>query len=159
MLTALERASTSLWVYECVLLFLFSLSLSLPDLPTGHTTIGRSSSTIKFHAEHLKVSFFVSFVLNQFRSLLFSFLCFSYYYPSTFPLFLTVWYVSIMARFFLPFQLLLTFLPLLLLLSLHIYKSIILYAHPMALALRTFCIRALRIVYGLKQKNTPFSSQ
>ena len=60
MLAALERASTSSWVYECVPFSSF-LSLSLPDLPTRYITIGRSSSSsIKFHAEeHLKVSFFV----------------------------------------------------------------------------------------------------
>ena len=107
-------------VFECDPFF-FYLSFRLPDLPTRYITIGRSRSTIKFHAEHLKVSFFVFFCFKPIPfCLLFSFLCFSvYYYPSTFS---SVSYHFGMFRSgldFLPLQLLLTFLPLQLLPSLH----------------------------------------
>ena len=85
MLPALRRASRSSSGFECDPFF-FYLSLRLPDLPTRYITIGRSRSTIKFHAEHLKISFFVFFCFKPIPfCLLFSFLCFSvYYYPSTF---------------------------------------------------------------------------
>ena len=113
MLAALERASTSSWVYECVPFSSF-LSLSLPDLPTRYNNWQEQQQLHKVSCRRtLKSLVFRSFVLNQFRSLLFPFFVFRV----LLPIYLFLCFLSF-GMFqswldFLPLQLLLTFLPLL----------------------------------------------